>query len=98
MLATLRKERKCPIISNLSLETHAIRNKEKGAKQKRFFISMDGNERIYGQWLYLSASAKRRPARNHLRHCDEKKAGFLNKTDICFNKIALQNVKVMSSS
>ena len=60
---------------------------------------MDGNERICGQLLYLSASAKRGPAQNYLRHSDEKKAVFfLNKTDICFNKIALQDVKVMSSS
>ena len=53
---------------------------------------MDGNERIYGQLLHLSASAKRGSSQNYLRHSDEKKA------DICFNKIALQDVKVMSSS
>ena len=40
----------------------------------------------------FSASAKRGSAQNYLRHSDEKKA------DICFNKIALQDVKVMSSS
>ena len=72
--------------------------KKKEQNKKRFFIAMDGNEKICGQLLYLSASANRRPARNYLRHSDEKKAGFRNKTDICFNKIALQDVKVMSSS